>query len=121
MPMVAAEMKRVAEYPLFPESNAVGPAARELRSKSKKELEDVAEGSVFWRQVCLFQMAAQRLSELATLKTNWDSYGAPSPNTDALENALRILRFMQPSDVEMLNIVPSAEGGIGLCFKRKDR
>ena len=121
MAMVAAEMKRVPEYPFLHESNAVGQAGRDLRNESEKYLGDLAKASVFWRRTIFLAVARQKIYELAGLKSNWDSYGAPSPDTEAVENAVRILELMHPSDLEIASIVPSAEGGIGFCFKRQDR
>jgi hypothetical protein len=121
MAMVAAEMKRVPEYPFLPESNAVGQTGRDLRNQSETDLANLAKASVFWRRILFLGVARQKIYELASLKSNWDSYGAPSPDIDAIENAVRILELMQPLDLETVSIVPSAEGGIGFCFKRKDR
>jgi hypothetical protein len=122
MALVAStEMQRNYKFTYLPESNAVGRAGRFLRSSSEGELNDFVMSSVFWHRTCLFQRTYSKLYDLATLKSNWDSYGAPSPNQIAFDNALRILKFMKASDLEAMNVVPSAEGGIGLCFKRTDR
>jgi hypothetical protein len=121
MAMVAAEMRRVPEYPFLSESNAVGQAGRELREQREGNLGNLAKASVFWRRILFQGIARQKIYELAGLKSNWDSYGAPSPDTVAIENAVRILELMQPDDLDVVSIVPSAEGGIGFCFKRKDR
>ena len=39
----------------------------------------------------------------------------------ALENAARVLAHMAPFQLSLVNIVPSAEGGIGFCFAVGDR
>jgi hypothetical protein len=122
MALVASlEMQRSNRFTYLPESNAVGKAGRSLRSSSEVDLNNFMMGSVFWRRTYLFQRTYSKLFDLSTLKSNWDSYGAPSPNHNAFDNALRILKFMKASDLEAVNIVPSAEGGLGLCFKRTDR
>jgi hypothetical protein len=105
----------------LPESNAVGEAGRRLRSISESDLSDLVIGSIFWRRACLLQRTYSRIFEIATLKSNWGSYGAPSPNRDAFSNALRILKLVNPADLDALTVVPSAEGGIALCFKAGDR
>lgn len=109
------------EYLFLPESNAEGEAGKNLRNESKRHLGNLADASIFWRPVFLFNMAHRKISELASLKSNWDSYGAPSPDNIAVENAIRILKLMQPIDLERANIVPSAEGGLAFCFKSGDR
>jgi len=119
--VASAEIQRIYEVTYLPESNAVGTAGRSLRSSSEVELNNFVMGSVFWQRTFLLQRTYSRLFDLLTLKSNWDSYGAPSPGCVAFDNALRILRFMRPSDLDSVNIVPSAEGGIGLCFKRAER
>jgi hypothetical protein len=119
--VVSTEMQRNYKFTYLPESNAVGTAGRSLRSSSEVDLNNFVMGSVFWQRTCLFQKTYSQLYDLSTLKSNWDSYGAPSPNHNAFDNALRILKFMKASDLEAVNIVPSAEGGIGICFKRTDR
>jgi hypothetical protein len=121
MAMVAAVEGRIVEYLYLPESNAEGETGRTLRSESKRNLGNLAEASIFWRPMFLLNNAHRRISELASLKSNWDSYGAPSPDSIAVKNAVRILKLMQPIDLERVNIVPSAEGGIAFCFKRRDR
>jgi hypothetical protein len=77
--------------------------------------------TVFWAATVLVRKAQSRLFELKGMGSNWDSYGAPSPNETAFRNAVRILKLMQPFDLEMTNIVPSAEGGIGFCFTKGER
>jgi hypothetical protein len=122
MPMLAMPpQKHVVEYSVFYEANAVGKAANELREEMEKELNQVTQGSVFRQRWLLVNLAQQQITALSLLRTNWDSYGAPSPNQAAIENASRILFYMRSPELEKVRIVPSAEGGIGLCFKIRDR
>src|SRR5271169_237821 len=115
------EKRRDYRFAYLPESNAVGHAGQSLRSDSESDLRDFLFGSVFWRRAYLLQRTYSKLHDLSMLKSNWDSYGAPSPNRDAFNNAVRILKSMKPADLEVLSVVPSAEGGIGLCFRKQDR
>ena len=105
----------------LPEGNAVGQAGLSLRTRSESELREFVIGSIYWRRNFSLVKAYSKLYELCSLKNNWDSYGAPSPNENALKNASRILKSMKLSDLELLNVVPSAEGGIGFCFKIHNR
>jgi len=122
MALVAA-LETQSQYKLthLPESNAVGQAGRSLRSEGESDLKGYLIGSIFWQRTCLLQKTYSKLEDLLQLKSNWDSYGAPPPNRDAFNNALRILKFISPPDLEALSVVPSGEGGIGLCFRRDDR
>jgi hypothetical protein len=122
MPMLAMPpQKQAVEYSVFYEANAVGKAATDLREKNEQDLNQVTQGSVFRQRLLLFNLAQQQITALSYLQVNWDSYGAPTPNDAAIENATRILLQMQPPDLELVRIVPSGEGGVGLCFKARDR
>jgi hypothetical protein len=122
MPMLAMPpQKHVVEYSVFYEAHAVGKAANDLREEKEKELNQVTQGSVFRQHWLLVNLAQQQITTLSHLRTNWDSYGAPPPNDAAIENATRILLQMHSPDLEKVKIVPSGEGGIGLCFKTRDR
>lgn len=109
------------QFPSLIDSNAVGAAGQELRSEAARDLENTVSGSVFWASTVLMVRAQSRLSEIAALRSNWDTYGAPAPNDVALENAVRILEHMKPFDLVLANIVPSAEGGVAFCFSKNDR
>ncbi len=114
--LIAEPGKKAAEFPLVVEDNAVGAAGKALRRKANDELGNAVTGSVFWVATILLNKAQSQLCLLADMKSNWDSYGAPAPNQVALENAARILQRMVPFDLTLVNIVPSAEGGVGFCF-----
>jgi hypothetical protein len=105
----------------LPEANAVGEAGQSLRNSSENDLRKFLADSIYWKNSYLRQAAYSKLCDLLMLKTNWDSYGAPSPSRRAFDNALLVLKSMRSSDLEALSIVPSAEGGIGLCFRREER
>ena len=107
-------------FPL-PENNAVGLAGQELRTEAKREFENSVKNTVFWASTFLLVKAKLKLWELSILKSNWDSYGAPTPNGVALRNATRILELLRPFDLALANIMPSAEGGIGICFAQDGR
>jgi len=122
MPMLAmAPQKQAVEYSYFYEANAVGKAASELREEKQRELNEVTQGSVLRQRWLLVNLAQQQVTALSNLRTNWDSYGAPAPNEAAIGNATRILLQMDSPALQRVKIVPSAEGGIGLCFKTQDR
>lgn len=62
-----------------------------------------------------------RLRSLGSLRANWDSYGAPPPSEKALANTKRLLEEFLRADRVPSAVVPSAEGGAGLCFIERDR
>lgn len=54
------------------------------------------------------------ITELSFLNDNWDSYGAPKPESAAIKNANAILSPLSEAQFEPAKIMPSVEGGI--CF-----
>jgi hypothetical protein len=120
MPIVEEIRKRPDFLPLA-ENNAVGEAGKALKREVEADLNNTVRGSVYWGATILLGKAQTKLFDLASLKSNWDTYGAPAPNKTALENAVRILEHMKPFDLALANIVPSAEGGVGFCFVSGDR
>ena len=109
------------QFPLASANNAVGPDWEELRTTVNDAVQNSVQTSVYWNATMLYSKAQTQLCSLALLRSNWDSYGAPSPNEIALDNAGRILEHMTPFDLSIARIVPSAEGGIGFCFVVGDR
>jgi len=58
----------------------------------------------------------RQLDDLRGLAPNWNSYGSPVPNSLAFQNLQYVLSAVSRSDLEVSKIVPSADGGIGVCF-----
>jgi len=104
------------EFPPLAENNAVGQAGQALWTRVNDQLGDSVRNSVFWTATILLNRAQMQLAALASLKSNWDTYGASAPNQVALDNGVRLLEHMTPIELSVLNIVPSAEGGVGFCF-----
>lgn len=119
--LIAPEIRRTSDFLGLPENNAVGAAGQQFRTEREQELENAVQTSVFWSATVLIRRAELGLIELANLKSNWDTYGAPSPNHAAVGNAIRILSLMSPFDLAAAHIVPSAEGGVGFCFSSQGR
>jgi len=119
--MLTAEPTNPSEFLGSPENNAIGGAGEQLRAKVHEGLRATLGNSIFWAETLLRNKAQITLRSLAALRSNWDSYGAPTPNTTAIENAARILEHMTLSDLALARIVPSAEGGVGFCFSKDDR
>lgn len=58
----------------------------------------------------------QQLDRLAELSEGWDGYEAPSPSSQAIDEAREILRLMQQELVRPQWISASAEGGVAFSF-----
>jgi len=119
--MLTAELTKRSEFLAPTENNAVGAAGEQLTAKVNEGLRATLGFSEFWADAALRNQALASLQSLAKLQSNWDSYGAPTPNGTAVENAERILGRMNLFDLTLARIVPSAEGGIGICFSKDDR
>lgn len=58
---------------------------------------------------------------LQELQSDWDSYGAPPPNAASLRLADSALRRAFATKNLPDSVIPSAEGGVALCWDRGDR
>jgi hypothetical protein len=61
------------------------------------------------------------VKKLRDLQPDWDSYGAPVPSDAALRLADGALRRAFATKSLPQSIVPSAEGGVALCWDRDER
>jgi len=61
-----------------------------------------------------------RLANITAIDLDWGAEGAEPPNAISYENARRILEVADVLDIEPSYVTASAEGGIGIVFK-KDR
>jgi hypothetical protein len=118
---VAPAMEQQQQFPILLDTNAIGPASQDFRQKGETAFLNAVENSVYWSKTILQRKAFSRIAELAGLKSNWDSYGAPAPNQTAVGNSIRVLTLMAPFDLSAANIMASAEGGIGFCFTNGNR
>jgi hypothetical protein len=77
--------------------------------------------SKYWRDVLLkptFDKAEKKLEDMTKIGPNWDSYDAEPPNQEARANAAEVLILLQEQALAPSTIVPSAEGGVAICFVR---
>jgi len=107
----------------LPESTAVYGTyiGRELADddvyrRSNIELRERSQISEFLRAVEQGRFMQLQLQRLHGLRPGWDSYGAAPPNAAAFTRADEVLRTAQQQRIDVTRIVPSAEGGIGICF-----
>ena len=62
-----------------------------------------------------------RVDELTRLPQNWDTYGACAPSAEAAGRAKRATELADGLGITPTAIVPSAESGIGVVFRRGTR
>ena len=75
---------------------------------------------MYWRNEGQFASASAELSKAASSKQGWDSYDAEAPSPASVATANRVLALLRRSSTAPTRIVPSAEGGIGICFVEGD-
>jgi hypothetical protein len=63
----------------------------------------------------------QKLKQFAKLPSNWNGYGSEAPNPFALFWAQVILDLADERAMTPFRVAASAEGGIGITFKKGDR
>jgi hypothetical protein len=59
-----------------------------------------------------------RIDQLSQLPKDWDTYGAMPPNAFAAGWAKRAVRMAEKLKLTPLAVIPSAESGIGIAFRR---
>ena len=62
-----------------------------------------------------------QLSALRSIETGWDSYRAPAPNAVSLAAAEAALGTLRMLNARPDGVLPSADGGIGICFTQGGR
>jgi len=65
--------------------------------------------------------AYKKLSQFASLKDDWDSYGAEAPSQWSVDSTRNVLRILAEEDFEPTSIDASAEGGVCLSFQHGER
>ncbi len=63
-----------------------------------------------------FILLGERLTELASILEDWDSYGAPPPAPEAIASARRTIEKLRFNELLPEMVAPSAEGGISIYF-----
>ena len=62
----------------------------------------------------------QELRQLRSLPRGWDSYRAEPPNDWAVSHALQIVDAAMERRLDVTQLIPSADGGVGVCFVNGD-
>jgi hypothetical protein len=67
------------------------------------------------------QVLKDKLDRARSLKSGWDSYGAPAPNGLTIDRASEGLRISRLRRNLPSTVVASAEGGIALCWDSRSK
>ncbi len=85
------------------------------------EMVEARERSEYLRRELTRTEVRKRLAGLVRLRGNWDTYGSEAPSRDSVEAAGKIAEACIDEGLYPDAIVPSAEGGVALCFVRHGR
>lgn len=66
------------------------------------------------------ESAIQRIAELAHLRANWDSYGAPAIDMQSVMSAFDVVELAMNADAMQPSIVPAKRGGIQFEWDKGD-
>jgi hypothetical protein len=83
-----------------------------------KELVASREGSDFLRRMIAMVYASQKLDKLCMLRNNWNSFDSEKPAIATIQAAFQVVNVLVALDLIPDAILPSAEGGVAICFVR---
>jgi hypothetical protein len=63
-----------------------------------------------------FILLEDRLGDIGALQDGWDSYDAPAPGRNSIENARRAIGKLRFEQLLPETVTPSAEGGVAIYF-----
>ena len=96
-------------------------ADNELYRQSNAKLRERSRISEFLRVVEQQRLLDQQIQKLRGLHRGWNSYDAEVPNATAFERTDQVLATAREHRIDVTRIVPSADGGIGICFVAGNR
>lgn len=99
-----------------PSSELLGPQRQEFMYL--RELVESSRGSQYVGLEQAYFELRDQLTLLNGVGENWDTYNAPAPSPDSIGAAGRALDILRGLNAQPSGIVPSAEGGVGICFIR---
>ena len=97
------------------------PEIRQRYKLADEELSASREGSEYIRRKVAEIELDHRLRQLASLRTNWDTYDAEPPSQRAITTAEQIAKAFIGFGLIPDAVTPSAEGGVAICFVRNQK
>jgi len=117
---VAADQRRhPAIFGEMPSSAQAGP--QPIERLYLTALLDTSRHSEFNRSTQKFAALGDELARLRHCAFGWDGYEAHAPNEGSIAAAGNALRVLDRLNAEPAAVLPSADGGVGLCFTENDR
>jgi hypothetical protein len=116
---ISLDRRHPAVYAEAPSSVQLGPDP--IDRMYLKELLDAASRSASIRFEQLYSELFDQLVSLTRIERGWDSYSAPKPNPLAISTTKRVLEALRHLNAEPVAIMPSADGGAGICFMQGEK
>lgn len=110
----AERRRHPAIYCEVPSSSQFGPVR--VDQIYLKELLATSNQSRYVKFEQEFSRLRDELTALSFLEAGWDGYLAPAPGQVAIELAMTALETLRSMNVQPGAILPSADGGVGICF-----
>lgn len=88
---------------------------------TENELIESRESSEYVRKKIAQIELHDRMKQLASLPANWDTFGTERPSQEAISAAAQIAESFIGFGLVPDAIVPSAEGGVAVCFLRNQK
>jgi hypothetical protein len=112
---VNAERRRhPAIFREAPSSPQSGPKRLDLIFLT--QLQQISKASVFTRLEQRYSMLRDQLASMRLVTRGWDSYDAPPPGESSVRAAEQALNALRALNAEPDAVLPSADGGVGICF-----
>ena len=111
---VAAHTQAIGIYRTHGQSDK-SIKARQWEENLRVRIDEICT-SAYWRNKVRFAEVRYQLEMTTSLESDWDTYGAESPNDSARSQASIILSALEAQLLPPSRLMPSAEGGIALSF-----
>jgi len=89
--------------------------------KTEAEMIGSREGSDYVRTTIAQLEGRRKLKQLSELRANWDSFGSEGPTAEAIRIAGDFINHLIAVGLIPDAILPSAEGGVAVCFVREGK
>jgi hypothetical protein len=82
----------------------------------RDQLLETSDRSRYVKLEQAFNSLRDQITALSFLENGWDGYSGPPPSPVAIELAIAALETLRRLNVQPTAILPSADGGAGICF-----
>jgi hypothetical protein len=100
-------------------ARAVGWVVESIRSAASSPKERHIEISQQSRSARRIAALWEAVDDMRSLHADWNGYGSEAPSDFARDIAKQIL--LSATGLEPSRVVPSAQGGVGICFSHKGK